>query len=91
MIERFNSAVVRHRHSTEIPEPARWPDGHRAFFAFWALPVADCIGPHDALYESEGASHDAVEQGFHDQNPGADHFCAGRSRCDESGKLALRF
>jgi hypothetical protein len=38
---------------------------------------------------ANGASHEAVEQGFHDQNPGADHGGAN-SRCrHESDKLAL--
>jgi hypothetical protein len=38
-----------------------------------------------------GASHDVVEQGFHDQNSGADHFCTRGCGHPESGKSALRF
>jgi hypothetical protein len=43
-------------------------------FCFLGIAGSRCIGPSDALYENKGASHDAVEQGFHDQNLGADHF-----------------
>jgi hypothetical protein len=44
-----------------------------------------------AYTRQEGASHDAVEQDFHDQDTAADHFCIGRGGYHEGNKHALRF
>jgi hypothetical protein len=76
---------------------AEWPAG---FFVFWVTEAfdahdvcrlwqqhqdSDCIGRSNILYDSNGALHDAVEQGFHDQNPGEDHPCVDRRLGNEGG------
>jgi hypothetical protein len=41
--------------------------------------------------DDDGGSHDVIEQDFHDQNAGNDHFCAGCRGHHENRKPALRF
>src|ERR1700728_959769 len=78
-------------HPSQAPHLARWPYGHRAFFAFQATKMrSHCFLRLHAVYDAEGASHDVVEQGFHDQDTGAHHSCTGRRGHYEGGKSALR-
>jgi hypothetical protein len=69
---------------------APWPFGHRVFFVPGTKMRSHCFLRLHALYDAEGASHDFVEQGFHDQDAGADHSCTGRRSHSEGGKSALR-
>jgi hypothetical protein len=69
---------------------APWPFGHRVFFVPGTKMRSHCFLRLHALYDAEGASHDFVEQGFHDQDAGADHSCTGRHSHSEGGKSALR-
>jgi hypothetical protein len=66
--------------------------GHRAFFRFEFQDRAGLYGAVGSpIRDKRGASHDAIEQDFHDPDAAADHFCAGCGGYHEGDKLALRF
>jgi hypothetical protein len=61
------------------------------FLRFRALRCGAIVSCAFMPYTTQrGASHDFVEQGFHDQDAGADHSCTDRRNHYEGGKSALR-